>query len=75
MFNNIFKNFYLLENIHISSDVNHDDFRFPVQYVVRPQTKEWPDYRGFAGRIASGVIRVGLCAIRVVIPNRPPSVD
>lgn len=50
---------YLLENIHISSDVNHDDFRFPVQYVVRPQTKEWPDYRGFAGRIASGVIRVG----------------
>ncbi|WP_430809803.1 MULTISPECIES: sulfate adenylyltransferase subunit 1 [unclassified Carboxylicivirga] len=50
---------YLLENIHISSDVNHDDFRFPVQYVIRPQSAEWPDYRGYAGRIASGVIKLG----------------
>ncbi len=50
---------HLLENIHISSDINHADFRFPVQYVVRPQTKEFPDYRGYAGRISSGVIKVG----------------
>ncbi|MBS2211101.1 GTP-binding protein [Carboxylicivirga mesophila] len=50
---------YLLENIHISSDINHDDFRFPVQYVIRPQSAEWPDYRGYAGRIASGAIKVG----------------
>ena len=50
---------YLLENIHISSDINHDDFRFPVQYVIRPQSAEWPDYRGYAGRIASGAINVG----------------
>jgi len=50
---------YLLENIHISSDVNHEDFRFPVQNVVRPQTAEWPDYRGYGGRIASGAIKLG----------------
>lgn len=34
-------------------------FRFPVQYVVRPQTAEWPDYRAYAGRIASGTVKVG----------------
>ncbi|MBK3515864.1 GTP-binding protein [Carboxylicivirga sp. N1Y132] len=50
---------YLLENIHISSDINHDDFRFPVQNVIRPQSSEWPDYRGYGGRIASGAIQVG----------------
>ncbi len=50
---------HLLENIHISSDINHSDFRFPVQYVVRPQSKEFPDYRGFAGRVVSGVVKVG----------------
>ncbi|WP_240509527.1 sulfate adenylyltransferase subunit CysN [Geofilum rhodophaeum] len=50
---------YLLENIHIGSDINRDDFRFPVQYVVRPQSKDWPDYRGYAGRVASGVVSVG----------------
>ncbi len=50
---------HLLENIHISSDVNHQDFRFPVQYVVRPQTAEFPDYRGYGGRIASGAVKVG----------------
>lgn len=50
---------YLLENIHIGSDINRDDFRFPVQYVVRPQSREWPDYRGYAGRVASGVVNVG----------------
>ncbi|WP_255434017.1 sulfate adenylyltransferase subunit 1 [Carboxylicivirga sp. M1479] len=50
---------YLLENIHISSDINHDDFRFPVQNVIRPQSAEWPDYRGYGGRIASGAIQVG----------------
>ncbi|TCO08881.1 sulfate adenylyltransferase subunit CysN [Natronoflexus pectinivorans] len=50
---------YLLENIHIGSDINRSDFRFPVQYVVRPQSKDWPDYRGYAGRVASGVVNVG----------------
>ncbi|MET8546942.1 hypothetical protein ABZW03_40995, partial [Kitasatospora sp. NPDC004799] len=33
--------------------------RFPVQYVIRPQTAEHPDYRGYAGQLASGVLRVG----------------
>lgn len=50
---------YLLENIHIGSDYNHIDCRFPVQYVVRPQSDEYHDYRGYAGRIAGGVFKPG----------------
>ncbi|MCA1751852.1 MAG: sulfate adenylyltransferase subunit CysN [Cryomorphaceae bacterium] len=50
---------YTLENIHISGDHNHVDCRFPVQYVVRPQTAEHPDFRGYAGRIAGGVFKKG----------------
>jgi sulfate adenylyltransferase subunit 1 len=50
---------YLLENIHIGSDHNHIDCRFPVQYVIRPQTDEFHDYRGYAGRIAGGVFKPG----------------
>ena len=50
---------HLLENIHIGSDHNHVDCRFPVQYVVRPQTAEYPDYRGYAGRIEGGVFKPG----------------
>jgi sulfate adenylyltransferase subunit 1 len=50
---------YLLENIHIASDQNHIDARFPIQYVIRPQTAEHPDYRGYAGRIAGGAFKPG----------------
>lgn len=50
---------YLLETIYIASDSNHIDPRFPVQFVIRPQTKEFPDYRGYAGRIAGGSFRPG----------------
>ena len=50
---------YLLENIHIGSDYNHIDCRFPVQYVIRPQSDEYHDYRGYAGRIAGGVFKPG----------------
>lgn len=50
---------YLLENIHISSDHNHIDCRFPVQYVIRPQSKEHHDFRGYSGRIAGGVFKPG----------------
>ena len=50
---------HLLENVHIGSDHNHVDCRFPVQFVVRPQSKEHPDYRGYAGRIAGGVFKPG----------------
>ena len=50
---------HLLENVHIGSDENHIDCRFPVQYVIRPQSKEFPDYRSYAGRIAGGVFKSG----------------
>ena len=50
---------HLLENVHIGSDHNHVDCRFPVQFVIRPQTKEYPDYRGYAGRISGGVFKPG----------------
>ena len=50
---------YLLETIHIASDTNHIDSRFAVQYVIRPQTEEYHDYRGYAGRIAGGIYRPG----------------
>ncbi|SFP72440.1 sulfate adenylyltransferase subunit 1 [Nitrosomonas cryotolerans] len=49
----------LLENISINHDINLDDFRFPVQWVCRPQTKELHDFRGYMGRIESGSIRTG----------------
>jgi sulfate adenylyltransferase subunit 1 len=48
-----------LETLHISSDINKIDARFPVQTVLRPQRKGFEDYRGYAGRIASGIYRVG----------------
>ena len=50
---------YILENIHMASDLNHIDPRFPVQYVIRPQTEKYHDYRGYAGRVAGGVFRKG----------------
>jgi sulfate adenylyltransferase subunit 1 len=50
---------HTLENVHISGDINHIDTRFPVQYVVRPQSTEYHDFRGYAGRISSGIIRKG----------------
>ncbi len=49
----------LLETIEIDHDVNTVDFRFPVQWVCRPQTEEYHDFRGFMGRIESGEIAVG----------------
>ena len=50
---------HTLENIHIASDRNHIDCRFPVQYVIRPQKDEFHDYRGYAGRINGGVFKKG----------------
>ena len=50
---------HTLENVHIASDHNHIDCRFPVQYVVRPQKDEFHDFRGYAGRIAGGVFKIG----------------
>lgn len=48
-----------LETIHIGSDENHIDCRFPVQTVIRPHSKEYHDYRGYAGRIAGGIYKPG----------------
>lgn len=50
---------HMLETVHIESDQNHIDSRFPVQYVLRPQTQEHHDFRGYAGRVAGGIFRVG----------------
>lgn len=50
---------YTLENIHIGSDHNHIDCRFPVQTVIRPKNDKYHDFRGYAGRIASGVFKPG----------------
>jgi sulfate adenylyltransferase subunit 1 len=50
---------YYLENVHIGSDHNLIDVRFPVQYVVRPYNDDFHDYRGYAGRVAGGVMRKG----------------
>jgi len=48
-----------LESVHIASDRNLIDARFPVQYVLRPQTDEFHDYRGYAGQVAAGVFKPG----------------
>ena len=48
-----------LENVHIASDRDMIDCRMPVQWVVRPQSDEFHDYRGYGGQIAGGVFRVG----------------
>jgi bifunctional enzyme CysN/CysC len=48
-----------LEHVHIASDRNLVDVRFPVQYVIRPQSTTVSDYRGYAGQIASGVMKPG----------------
>lgn len=50
---------YLLETIHIGSDLNLVDCRFPVQYVIRPQSNEYHGYRGYGGRIAGGIFKPG----------------
>ncbi|WP_412987481.1 sulfate adenylyltransferase subunit CysN [Pontimicrobium sp. IMCC45349] len=50
---------HTLETMHISSDINKVDARFPVQTVLRPQSESHRDYRGYAGRVASGIFREG----------------
>lgn len=48
-----------LEHVHVASDRDLVDTRFPVQYVVRPKSDEHHDYRGYAGRVAGGVLKPG----------------
>src|SRR5680860_1014994 len=48
-----------LENVHVASDRDLVDVRFPVQFVVRPKSDEFHDYRGYAGQVAGGVLKPG----------------
>ncbi|HLR25907.1 MAG TPA: sulfate adenylyltransferase subunit CysN [Fodinibius sp.] len=50
---------YTLENVQVDSDYNHVDSRFPVQWVTRPQSDDYHDYRGYAGKVAGGVFKPG----------------
>ncbi|UAY52980.1 sulfate adenylyltransferase subunit 1 [Ferruginibacter albus] len=50
---------HFLENVELTNDINYTDARFPVQYVIRPQTEDLHDYRGYAGKVISGVYKVG----------------
>jgi len=50
---------YHLENVYVGSTENHVQARFPVQWVVRPQSEEYPDYRAYGGRVAGGVFKPG----------------
>ncbi len=50
---------YTLENVHISSDYDFVDCRFPIQRVIRPQSEEYHDFRGYAGKIEGGIFKPG----------------
>jgi sulfate adenylyltransferase subunit 1 len=50
---------YTLENVHISSDFDFVDCRFPVQRVIRPQSEEFHDFRGYAGKVEGGIFKPG----------------
>ena len=50
---------YHLEHVYVGGEENHVDARFPVQWVVRPMSDEWHDFRGYAGRVAGGVFKPG----------------
>ncbi len=51
--------FDFLENLEVSQDLKIEDFRFPVQYVIRPNSDDYHDFRGYAGRILAGEIKIG----------------
>jgi sulfate adenylyltransferase subunit 1 len=50
---------HILENTKLDNDINLTDARFPVQYVIRPQTEDLHDYRGYAGKVISGIYKKG----------------
>lgn len=62
---------HYLENVHVASDRDLVGVRFPVQYVVRPKSDEYHDYRGYAGQVAGGVLKPGDDV--VVLPSGMPS--
>ncbi|MCZ2402950.1 GTP-binding protein [Paenarthrobacter sp. Z7-10] len=66
-----------LENVYIASDRNLVDGRFPVQYVIRPHSSKFHDYRGYAGKIAGGVMRTGdeIIVLPSGLPSRISSIE
>jgi len=66
-----------LENVHVASDRNLVDVRFPVQYVIRPMSSTHPDYRGYAGQVAGGVLKRGdeVVALPSGFSSRIASID
>ena len=50
---------FSLENIPVANDLNHIDFRFPVQNVIRPHGEKYHDFRAYAGKVSSGIVRIG----------------
>lgn len=67
----------VLENIEIGNDHNLTDARFPVQYVIRPLSDEYHDYRGYAGRVAGGIFKPGdeVVALPSLLKTKVKSVD
>src|SRR5690606_31685763 len=68
---------HTLETVHIGSDINKKDARCPVQTVIRPQSEKYIDYRGYAGRIDSGVLRNGdeIIVLPSGFPSKIKSID
>ncbi len=66
-----------LETVEVADPARHAALRFPVQYVVRPQTAEYPDYRGYAGTVAAGEVRAGMevTVLPLGVTTRVTSVD
>jgi sulfate adenylyltransferase subunit 1 len=62
---------HILENIEVSKDINLAKARFPVQYVIRPQTEDLHDYRGYTGKITSGIYKKGEEV--VILPSKQTS--
>jgi bifunctional enzyme CysN/CysC len=68
---------YHLEHVHVAADRNLDDPRFPVQYAIRPRDAAHGDYRGYAGRVAGGVLRPGddVVVLPAGTPTRIAAID
>ncbi|TAF74685.1 MAG: GTP-binding protein [Bacteroidetes bacterium] len=66
-----------LESVDLKQDINIKDFRFAVQYVIRPHSTDFHDYRGYAGRIESGKIKVGdtITAMQSGIASKVKSIN